>query len=283
MTNPASTVRLRKIGRVLHDLREESGLTLKAASRRLERSTTSLCLIEKGNQWLRFRDLEYILDRYKAPPDVRDALMTLARQHKQTGWWDAYKDVISHDARDFASVEWDSADIISTQTAVIPGFLQTADYARTVLRADPQAPQPDRAERLVEFRLARQQILLRDPPTSLHVIIDEAALRRMRGGRTVMRSQVRRLIQECDQEHVNLQVLPFAVDPGPAYTGQFQLLDIGRPPILSLVLIDEITSRLVREEPAEITRYRSVYNYAKEVALTKEDSRELMLEILSEL
>lgn len=128
-TTAESTVRLRKIGRDLRALREESGHTLKTAGRHLERSLSSLSCIENGLQWLRLRDLGFILDQYKVPTHLRAALMTLAEQELQSGWWDDYKDLISPQALGYASVEWDTADLISTETTFIPGILQTEDYA----------------------------------------------------------------------------------------------------------------------------------------------------------
>ncbi|MFA1548153.1 helix-turn-helix domain-containing protein [Actinomadura chokoriensis] len=277
-----STTRRRKIGRVLRQLREESGYTLKTAGSRLERSPSSLSQIENGVQWLRLRDLGFILDRYNVPTDLRAALMTLAEQDRQPGWWDAYKDLVTPEALDRASLEHDASRIISTETTFIPGLLQTESYARAVNFTRVPVRPDDVIDRYVAFRLARQKILRRDRPTSLEVVLDEAVLRRIRGGRQVMRSQLRRLLNESEQEHVLLQVLPLSVDPGPAYVGQFQLTELGNPTILSTVLTDHFTGQWILEDDKDIYQYHEKFTDLRTSALPESPSRELINRIISE-
>ncbi|WP_051711720.1 helix-turn-helix domain-containing protein [Spirillospora albida] len=280
---PRSTVRLRKIGRELRRLREESGYTLVTAGRHLERSASSLSKIETGAQWLRLRDLTHILDVYEAPPDLRAALTTLAEQDRQPGWWDAYRDLVSPEALDHASLEWSSTHKVNAETTFVPGLLQTEDYARALQQNRlPHSPLR-KLDHFVDFRLARQQVLSREDPVHLDVLLDEAALRRIRGGRQVMRSQLRRLLLESEQNHVHLQVLPFAADPGNAYPGQFEIMDIGTPPILSVALTDHITRRTTHEDHDVISKCRSLYSEARTIALPEPDSRDLVHGILSGL
>src|SRR4051812_28787405 len=99
-----SSVRLRHIGRTLRELREQSQMTLKTAERHLDRSTSSLSRIEQGRQPLRPRDLKYILDAFDVAPDLHRALMTLAGQERQNGWWSEFKDVIPAPDLDYASL-----------------------------------------------------------------------------------------------------------------------------------------------------------------------------------
>jgi transcriptional regulator with XRE-family HTH domain len=277
-----STTRRRKIGRVLRQLREESGYTLKTAGKHLERSPSSLSQIENGVQWLRLRDLGFILDQYNVPTDVRAALMTLGEQDRQPGWWDAYKDLVTHEALDRVSLEHDASRIITTETTFIPGLLQTESYARAVYSALVRTD-PEKAERYVAFRLARQTIVQQPRSTPLEVILDEAALRRMRGGRPVMRSQLRRLLNESEHDHIRMQVLPLAVDPGPAYVGQFQLIEIGSPAILEAILADHFTGQWILEGNDDVTQYRKRFEDLSDSALDETSSRDLILRIISDL
>jgi transcriptional regulator with XRE-family HTH domain len=189
-------------------MREESGYTLKTAGHRLERSASSLSIIEKGMQSLRLRDLRHILDTYGAPPDLHQALMTLAEQEQQPGWWNDFRDIASHSDLDYASLENSATAISSIATGLVPGLLQEEEYARTVIRAGLPADQVAQTNHFLAYRVARQQILERSNPPLLHVVIDEAALRRVRGGRTVMRAQLDKLIRQSIHEHVTLQVMP---------------------------------------------------------------------------
>lgn len=278
-----STTRRRKIGRVLRQLREECGYTLKTAGANLERSPSSLSQIENGVQWLRLRDLGFILDQYNVPTDLRAALMTLAEQDRQPGWWDAYKDLVTPEALDRVSLEHDASRILTTETTFVPGLLQTDSYARAVNSAIVSASMPNAVDRFVALRLARQNILRTSQPTSLDVVVDEAALRRIRGGRHTMRGQLRRLLNESLQEHVRLQVLPLDTDPGPAYVSQFQLIEIGSPVILDTVLIDHFTSHWSLEKQQQISQYRKKFEELRAVALTEASSRDLINRIISEL
>ncbi|WP_149257205.1 helix-turn-helix transcriptional regulator [Actinomadura sp. K4S16] len=277
-----STTRRRKIGRVLRRLREESGYTLKTAGGHLERSASSLSQIENGVQWLRLRDLGFILDRYAVPAPLRAALMTLAEQDRRPGWWDAYKDLAAPEALDRVSLEHDASRIITTETTFIPGLLQTESYARAVIRGLTPQYASTTLERYVEFRLARQNILNREAPARLEVVLDEAALRRMRGGRDVMRSQLRRLLNQSELDNVLLHVLPLDVDAGPAYAGQFQLLDIGEP-ILNAVLTDHPTGQWIVEDEKEIAQYRDTFEQVRASALSEQASRDMIHQIMSDL
>lgn len=279
---PRSTVRLRKIGRELRRLREESGYTLVTAGRHLERSASSLSKIETGMQWLRLRDLGYILDEYKAPADLRAQLMVLADQDRRPGWWDSYKDLVSPEAIDRASLEHSATGIITTETTFVPGLLQTESYARAIIQGLTPKHPPAKLEHYVAFRLARQGILDSDTLGGLDVVIDEAALRRLRGGRDVMRSQLRSLLIQSDRHNVKLQVLPLDVDAGPAYAGQFQLLDIGLR-ALSVAMADHPTGQWIVEDDNEIAQYRENFEQVRSTALSEPASRDRLHHILSNL
>ncbi|MEO3823734.1 helix-turn-helix transcriptional regulator [Actinomadura sp. B10D3] len=278
-----STTRRRKIGRVLRQLREEAGYTLKTAGKQLERSPSSLSQIENGVQWLRLRDLGFILDQYNVPTDLRAALMTLNEQDRQPGWWDAYKDLVTPEALDRVSLEHDASQILVGETTFIPGLLQTEAYAHTVIQGITPKHSETVIERFVEFRLARQNVLHQDPVTKLDVVLDEAALRRMRGGRQVMRSQLRRLVNQSELENVQLSILPLAIDAGSDYAGQFELLDVGRPPILTVVLTEHLAGQAIIEASPETAHYRVTFEQIRSLSLSETASRDLINEIISEL
>jgi transcriptional regulator with XRE-family HTH domain len=162
---PASSARLRRIGRTLRELREENGITLKTAGRRVERSSGSLSLIENGLQPLRLRDLKHILDVYGVPDNaLRAGLMELADQSRQTGWWTDFKGLLSPTSLDYASLEWDASFIGVVESAVVPGLLQTEEYTRAIMRSGISVSPPAEIERFVTYRMARQQVLRKDQP-----------------------------------------------------------------------------------------------------------------------
>src|SRR6266545_6810364 len=144
---PASSARLRHIGRTLRRLREDEGKTLNAVRRRLDRSPASLSAIENGIQPVRPRDLGYILDEYGVIDPPRAGLLKLAEQERQHGWWLDFKDVLSPSALDYASLENDATAIDIAEVAFAPGLLQTPEYARAIMQSGLAANQLAQAER----------------------------------------------------------------------------------------------------------------------------------------
>ncbi|MGI8336170.1 helix-turn-helix domain-containing protein [Actinomadura scrupuli] len=277
-----SSVRLRHIGRSLRELRERARMTLKAAERHLDRSASSLSRIEQGQQPLRPRDLKYILDVYDVAPGPHRALMTLAEQERQNGWWSEFKDVISAPDLDYASLEWDAARLDSVETQFIPGLLQTEEYAHAIMRSSLSGSLLGRTDDLLAFRMARQRILRRADPPRFHTVIDEAALRRPRGGPETMRAQLHRLLDVFDQDHITVQVLPFSCAADPGISETFSMLALGLPPILRVVLINTLTGRRTLDLDANLIRYREAFDRVRAVALPKQESRVLIHRIFSE-
>ncbi|MEW2355124.1 helix-turn-helix transcriptional regulator [Spirillospora sp. NPDC029432] len=280
--DPPSSARLRRIGRALRQVREDSGYTLQAAGRRLERSGSSLSLIENGLQSLRLRDLGFILDAYGVDANLHKALMTLAEQEHRSGWWCAFKDIASRSDCDYASLERDASALDAIETGFIPGLLQIEDYALAIMRAHvPEIP-PERADRFVAFRMARQRILDQPDPPKIRLVLDEAALRRARGGPAVMRAQLQRLVNESERERLSIQVLPFASTADPGVNESFWLLDIGDPSVLSTVLITYLTGRLMLDDSTSVERYRNAFRRIRMAALSETRSRDLIQRIMSD-
>ncbi|GAA3939587.1 helix-turn-helix transcriptional regulator [Actinomadura viridis] len=281
---PPSTARLRKIGRTLRRIRVDAGYTLKTAGRMIERSGSSLSLIEKGEQQLRLRDLKHILDVYEVEPVTHRALMTLAAQQQQHCGLEEFRETVSREALDIASLENSASMIALAEIGVIPGLMQTESYARSVIRAGLVGEEATKADGYLAFRLARQQRTLHRPDAPrLRIIVDEAALRRVRGGRRVMHDQLTHLLENSHRENVTLQVLPFECETDPTYVGPFQILEIGCPAILSAVLIDHLTGRWILEEDSDVTFYLSKFAHISKTALNDADSRTMLQRILSDL
>src|SRR4051794_35814789 len=204
MEESTSTARLRFIGRRLRELRDDQRLTLVTAGRQIERSSSSLSLIENGHQPLRIRDLKHILDQYGLHDHstLRHDLLELAQQQSQQGWWTEFKDLItSHDA-DFASLEFSATEMDLFDRGFIPGILQIEEYARSIMRSTRSTERLAQTERWIAYRLGRQQIFSRPDPPRLRIVLDEAALRRTRGNAEIMRAHLDHLLQETEHEGI---------------------------------------------------------------------------------
>lgn len=219
------TERQRRLGAELRKLRTRSGISTDQAAALLEADRARISNIEVGRLDVSRNRLYMLLREYDCPPGPYfDALMAMA-QDSGRGWWDEYKDVLGRSALDLAELEARSINVRAHEASVIPGILQTEDYARAVISSI-TGDHPD-LERWVRFRLDRQRILcgLR----SYHAIIPEAALRMLVGDVKTMRMQLLRLIEITRLPHVTLQIFPFEKGVYSAHSGSFILYGSSTP------------------------------------------------------
>jgi transcriptional regulator with XRE-family HTH domain len=272
-------VRRRKLGEELRSLRHASGLTSRDAARLLGWHQSKVSRIETGVSGVRPRDVARLLDAYGTDdPTLREVLEALAGSAGGggAGWWHAYRGLIPPQYRDFISLESQAGTARTLETSVVPGLLQTADYARAVTRASLDGLPPAQLDSLVEVRLARQGVLHARPPLRLSVVLDEAVVRREVGGPHVMRDQLHHLRQVAQLPHVTLQLLPFSVGGYIGLTGPFVIFSFPNISDLDVVVLDHLTSSLYLEGREDLEAYSSAFRTMQAHALTPERSLDLI-------
>jgi hypothetical protein len=140
----------------------------------------------------------------------------------------------------------------------VPGLLQTAEYARAVIRLGQPSATPEEVERRVSLRLARQQLLAKADRPRLWAVMDEAALRRPIGGKEVMRAQLARLIEATREPGVTLQVVPFSSGGHPAEAGAFTIMRFPETDLPDVVYLEQLTSALYLDKREDVERYTEV-------------------------
>ncbi|QKG26882.1 helix-turn-helix domain-containing protein [Actinomadura verrucosospora] len=275
------TVRSRKLGQRLRAIREDRGLTLQKAARLLNRTPSSLSKLETGKRGIRRPALENMLDRYGlTDPDERQHLFDLASRATEKGWWRRYEGKLSPSMLDYIALEADATSIKTFQLHLVPGLLQTPEYARSVVECGfIQGFTPD-VDGLVEIRLKRQRIVAASNSTELWAIISEAALRQQFGGRCVMKAQLKRLIEMSELPHVTVQILPFSVGGHAGLNGSFTTLSTND---LSVVLVENLTTGWYLEGDDDIRQHEVTFEHLKTAALAPSASRSLIQRLLSEL
>jgi hypothetical protein len=163
---------------------------------------------------------------------------------------------------------------------VIPGLLQTDEYARAVLRGFPTIAR-DEIEERIAARRARQVILSRERPPVFESIITESALRCPVGGPIVMAGQLRWLVERGKRPHISIQVLPTSIGAHAGMAGPFIIMDFRGVP--SIVHLENQTSSLSLEEKPETCSYRMVYEQLNEDALSQEDSVAFIATLANEI
>ncbi|MET8571191.1 helix-turn-helix transcriptional regulator [Streptomyces sp. NPDC004783] len=269
-------VRRRKLGAELRALRTAAGITSGEAARLVGWHQSKVSRIETGTSGAKPADVRLLLDAYGVDdPQLRELLAVLAGSDGTGGrhhWWQAYRGVLPPTYRDFISLESQASAMRTLETTVVPGLLQTPEYALAVTRAAVDGLPEERLDTLVEVRLARQDVLRADPPLALHAVLDEAVLRREVGGPGVMARQLERLVEAARLPHVRLQVMPFAAGAHIGVTGPFVIFSFPNTSDLDVVVLDHLTSSLHLERKEDLEAYTEAFNALVHHALSPEES-----------
>ncbi|MER7716021.1 helix-turn-helix transcriptional regulator [Streptomyces flaveolus] len=269
-------VRRRKLGAELRALRTSAGITSGEAARLVGWHQSKVSRIETGTSGAKPADVRLLLDAYGVDDrELRELLVVLAGSEDASGrhhWWHAYRGVLPPTYRDFISLESQASAMRTLETTVVPGLLQTPEYARAVTRAAVDGLSEERLDTLVEVRLARQDVLRADPPLELNAVLDEAVLRREVGGPGVMVRQLTRLVEAARLPHVRLQVLPFSAGAHIGVTGPFVIFSFPSTSDLDVVVLDHLTSSLHLERKEDLEAYTEAFDALLHHALSPEDS-----------
>jgi transcriptional regulator with XRE-family HTH domain len=277
------SVRYRRIGSALRQAREDAGLTMGAAARRYGRSQGWFSTIENGLLPIRLDELIDLLDFYEVTdPTLRESLCHLAQQGRRKNWTHQFQDRISPGALDLASLESDSASIRSFQPNLVPGLLQSEDYARSVIETGLPSSTRNNDE-LVAFRMARQAILQRANPPIYQAVISEAVLHQLVGGRAVMSSQLACLAEAARLDHVTLRILPYSASAYLWVNLPFDLLALRPPGHLTVAVAELMTQSVFMEAEQEVSQYEEVFAHILPATLDETRSLEVINRIVSEL
>jgi len=261
----------RQLGAELRRLREATGRTAAAAADQLDWSESKLSRIETAHTGIRNADLERLLALYKVSDQERAKLLAIAGQSRQKAWWEAYGDSLPNAYETYIGFEAEATGIFTYQCQVVPGLLQTAEYARAVHQIDHPGDE-DLVSQLVTVRMARQALLTREPRPKLWAVIDEAILRRPVGGHDVMRRQLRRLVEAAELSMITIQVLPFEAGAHRALTGSFVVLEFAGSAEQPLVYSEGMTGGVIRSKPEELRAYWMSFEALKTASLSEPES-----------
>ncbi|TVT61980.1 helix-turn-helix domain-containing protein [Amycolatopsis rhizosphaerae] len=284
-----STVPRRQLGRHLREARGRARLTVKAAAEALEWSEAKIWRIETGQTSLRSLDAEAMCRIYGVDAETTEALKGLAKETKTRGWWHAYGDVIPNGFDVYIGLEGAAASLHWYESELVPGLLQTPDYARAVISYDNPEDDPDEVELRVRLRMERQVLLTRPVAAPrLYVVLNEAILRRPVGGRPVMAGQLERLAQVSELPNVRLRVAGFAaglhhgVMSGPFVLLRFPTNGDGKETEPPTVYMDGFTGALYLDKANEVARYDDAFHRIWDAALDEAASKDLFIEAARE-
>jgi transcriptional regulator with XRE-family HTH domain len=252
-----SPTRLRVIvGARLRRLREAAGISTDDAAAAIRGSNSKISRIERGKAPFKPRDLGDLLRLYGVSDDE---LLALAELANRQNWWADYTDILPAHFTTYLGFEQSASLLRGYDAQVVPGLLQTADYARALIEATGVPFTKENTDRLIELRMRRQRALRRDDPPRLWVILDEAVLRRPVGGAETMRGQFRHLIDAAALPNVTIQVLRFGAC-APVATGSFVTLRFRENELSDMVFVNHMIGGCSTDKPAEVSRYWDTLN-----------------------
>ena len=276
-------IRRRRLGAALRRLREGSGMSLEAVAQELGWSTSKISRIELAKIAVTPADVRALLSVLDALSEEVEILVSLAGEDRQPGWWRQYAEVLPPWFEGYLSLESEAARLLAYESEVVPGLLQTEQYAAEIFRYSSYTQLPDEAARAAELRRTRQVRLVGPDPIYLDVVINEGALRRVVGGREVMRAQLTRLIEATKVPNVALRVLPFAAGAHPGVDGSFTVLEFADPSNPRIIYLDRMTNSEYIDGLRDVAAYRHAHERLRASTLSVSDSREMINSLLSEL
>nr|WP_158239614.1 helix-turn-helix transcriptional regulator [Streptomyces carminius] len=276
---------MRRLGRELRRLREDSRMTIEQAGKAIDRSDSTISRIENGGRKLQLIELRGLLDAYEASKEQRELLLNLFQDGPEQGWWTVYEDALPPNLATYIGLEADAATLRVYTLAMVHSLLRTEDYSRAIHRAGRPTAQNSEIDTLVAFHSHRQEALTRKPhPLELNAVLDEACLRRFVGGREVMRAQLQYLAHYAREvPNVTLQVLPFSKGAHAALHGSFTILDFPDPAEPVVVYLDTPGGNLYMQKPHDIRRFDADFGRLRGMALDEEESAQFLETLLEEL
>ncbi|MER7063079.1 helix-turn-helix domain-containing protein [Streptomyces albidoflavus] len=251
-----SVVRRILLGSQLRRLREGRGITREAAGYSIRASESKISRMELGRVSFKARDVEDLLTLYGVADGAeRAALLDLAREANVAGWWHSYSDVLPGWFQTYVGLEGAASLIRVYEVQFVHGLLQTEAYAHAVVERGMPGASAAEIDRRVALRLERQKLLVSERAPGFHVVLDEAALRRPYGDRTVMREQLEHLIEISERPNVTLQVMPFSFGGHAGESGAFALLRFPESDLSDVVYLEQLTSALYLDKREEVAQY----------------------------
>lgn len=283
MSEPRPTVRRRRLATVLVKLREEAGKSPEDAAERIGCHRSKISRVENARLGISLGEVRDLLRFYGVDdPEYAEEVVNLARRSNERGWTKqlglripSYVDYIDYE---------ETADYIrSFEPMAVSGLLQTADYARALLKATPTMLPNEHITELVKVRIRRQEILNRDAPPRLCVIQGEAALRTQVGGRAVMAAQLKHLEEVSERPNIDLQVLPFSAGAHAGVLGAFVLFGFPTPAFSDIVCLEHRRGTLYMETPEDTSAYTLTFDSLRSTALSPAESLDMISRVRQEL
>ena len=269
------------LGTHLRRLREEQGVTRDQAGWEIRASESKISRMELGRVSFKERDVADLLSLYGVTDKAeREALLDMCRRANEPGWWHRDTELLPSWFQSYLGLEAAASLLRVYEIQFVHGLLQTADYARAVIRLGNAKAPTEEIDRRVALRMKRQELLVHPNPPTLWCVIDEAALRRPIGGKAVMASQIAALVDATKLPNVRVQVIPFAVGGHAAAGGSFTILRFPEPDLADTVYVEQLTSALYLDKREDVEHYAATMEQLSVQARPPDETPDILEQIL---
>lgn len=258
---------------LLRQLRTERGWTVEQVATRLMCSPSKVSRMEKGQRGVSPRDIRDLAGLYELDAQREQQLADLAAEGKQQASYQKGDLRVS----DYLGLESAAETISDFGLGLVPGLLQTAGYARAVLRtARPSLPDEVIEDRLAS-RLERQhRLLLSDNPVRFEALIDEAVLHRVAGSREVMRAQLGWMTEVSRRPNVVIRLLPYDAGVLPSSTNKFIILTFAQAHLPDVVFIEGLLTDQLLDNTDDVAIYEQAFALMRDMSAPPEQTREVV-------
>jgi transcriptional regulator with XRE-family HTH domain len=261
--------RRRELGASLKRLRSAKGWTAEQVAERLLMSASKLSRLETGQRGASERDINDLCDLYEVGEEQRQHLLELASEGKQRAWWRSFALRYST----YVGLEAAATSISDYGLGMVPGLLQTADYARALIHAATPQYEPEVVERHVQGRIARQQLLHSENAPRFEAVVDESALHRVTGSPAIMEAQLERLLELATLPNVTLRVIPYKAGALPG-SNKFIILRFAQPTMSGVVFLEGLTGDLYLEDPRDVEIYSRTFRTLVDLSASPDATRD---------
>ncbi|QES51986.1 XRE family transcriptional regulator [Streptomyces venezuelae] len=280
------TVRRRRLGSALRTFRKNAGFnTSDSAAQAVGWDASKINRIENAKAHLPIKDVKPLLEAYGVTDEtVVTAMEGLARDANKVGWWSNYGDLPETNYKDYIGLEEDAESTRIYLPGLIPGLLQIPQYAREIITGSAITRTTEEVSALVEMRKKRQAILTDTSrpggPLHLWAVIHESTLHyRSATHPSLMREQLRHLLDMAEQPNITIQMMPILANPHPGMVGPFHIVRFPHP-WPTVISVETIRGGTFAEGTDDVKVYEAAFERIVAAALPVDDSREKIKTIM---
>jgi len=273
----------RRLRTELRTARLKSNLTQEQVAKAMEWSLSKMNRIEQAKSGISANDLRALLALYNVTDKKQaEELATLARTSKQKPWWrQRYGDIAPKGLLRLMDYESAASAISQFETTLVPGILQTEEYALAVLQVF--YDEESSADRMAELRTARRELLASQDAPSFSFVMDESVIRRVVGSPSISQRQFGHLIDMAELPNVTIQIVPFSASVHPGVKGSFKIVEFEDAPDESILFLESPHGDFISDDPQEARNYLEAFRRIQAKSFSPHRSADVLRKALSEM